>query len=106
MPVDLGTIIAIAAVLLFYLRLIILQRQKVKRFSAGQLEKKKKGVRKTAQSAASPRMEFRWPLVGLGIVITFIGAALIGITGVPAEIAAWWWVAITAGIAIMSVGIR
>jgi hypothetical protein len=111
MSFDPGTIIAIAAALLFYLRLIILQRQKVKQLSSGAKTSGKKKAKDQQQSktlaASIPRLDIYRPyLVGLGVVLVLLGAALTAAPWFDESIRTWWWFPVTIGISLMSLGIR
>lgn len=102
MPLEIGTIVAVAAALLFYLRLILLQRQRTKQLA----EDHSKGNKKT--NRVNPNANWvvikNWYLVGLGIALILAGALL---SAVPAAAAyrAYWWIPVTAGILLMTLGI-
>jgi hypothetical protein len=105
-----GAIIAIAAVLLFYLRLIILQRRKSKQASSTRksVKTKKSQNSQSFPAAAGPaRLEFHRPyLVAAGVLIIILGAALTAVPGLDERIRDWWWLPVTLGILLMSFGIR
>ncbi len=93
MKFDAGTWIAIAAVLFFYLRLIILQRQRGKSASSN-------------KTANTPGLMTNKLLLGTGAALMIIGAALSGIPGMPETFRGLWWLPVTIGIVVMSFGIR
>lgn len=100
MRFDTGTIIAISAALLFYLRMIILQRQRAKTSS----QKNAKKPKYPAQPQSMVVIRNRY-LVGLGVLLVAIGAVLSAAPSFDSSIQAWWWVPVTAGILLMSLGI-
>ena len=104
MKIDFGLAVVVLAVLVFYLRLIILQRQRVKRLAAA-AETTRKGKPKAAAtpdySIFSPRRSDR--IIGtLGIVAMIAGALLY------AHILSWepgntyWWVPAAGGVLAFS----
>jgi len=93
MPLETGTIIAVAAALLFYLRLIVLQRQR--------------GKQKTS-SPAQPQALFvirNATLVGIGILLIGLGAAMSVVPWFAPYGSTWWWVPVTLGILLMGLGV-
>ncbi len=118
MRFDAGTIVVIVAVLLFYLRLIVLQWGKSKRLR--DLEtirpKAEKGkARATASGAASRRptttdvMRFRVRNVYLTIVailLMLIGVLLNINLPLTVSIQQYWWIPMTLGIALLGYLIR
>ena len=93
MNFDVGTWIAIAAVLFFYLRLIILQRQRGKNAPSRKIP-------------VTPGLMTNKLLLGIGAVLMLIGAALSGIPGMAEAFRSLWWLPVTIGIVVMSFGIR
>jgi sterol desaturase/sphingolipid hydroxylase (fatty acid hydroxylase superfamily) len=113
MRFDYGTIIAIVAALLFYLRLIILQRQRVKRYQASRLasrpDKKKGKGSSQAAPTVSDQLGFRvysWYMVGAGLLVLIFGALVYGTSWFTPATRQYWWVAIVAGIFILNYSIR
>ena len=114
MKLDTGLIVVILAVLIFYLRMIIIQRQRVKRISAaskagsgkeGQ-SKKNRGATKTPTpppnySVLSPNRRDR--VIGIvGSILIVIGAFLYsGLNPWPAA-QAFWWIPAAGGIVAFS----
>jgi hypothetical protein len=106
-----GTFIAVAAALVFYLRLIILQRQKVKKLSSSSTANQKKSRRSANLDLPGkknfPELHFSSPyLLGLGIFTVILGAVLAGGPWFTPEMRSWWWVPVTLGIILMSLVIR
>jgi hypothetical protein len=113
MKLDYGMIITIVAVLVFYLRLIILQRQRVKRFKAIQAEaRKKQGNKKLKEIAQRPvdvQMGFRifsWPMLVIGIIVILLGAFINLSPLFPSQVRTFWWIAVVVGIFLMNYSIR
>jgi Flp pilus assembly protein TadB len=124
---DTGLIVVIGAVLLFYLRLIILQREQVKRTRQEQIQahskKSKTPAKKAKGGAEAPaakgsmgrqEMERRFGLLspkplnrviaGIGAVLILVGALLYaGVIPLPA-LQAYWWAPTAAGILAFSAG--
>lgn len=111
MDFPIGTYIAIAAVLLFYLRLIILQRQKVKASQAKSARPGKKGGRAAgrpdAWSTLRPTLVIANKLfVILGVILILLGAVVSFAAGLDPALRGGWWLLVTAGILLMGLGIR
>lgn len=108
MNIDTGTAVVVGAVLVFYLRLIILQREKAKRASqaVAQPQKKKKGKSGPAEitpqySILTESMRNRTIAI-LGVVLMVVGAFMnAGVFQVPV-IQPWWWVPTALGILAFS----
>lgn len=111
MGYDLGTIIIIVAVLVFYLRLIILQRQRIKKARV-QYAKADKKLNKKSAEGKKPELRYskmgvqirNWWLAGSGIVLIIAGAAVkfkeFTLGGFD-----FWWVPVLIGIALMGLGV-
>jgi hypothetical protein len=111
MGYDLGTIIIIVAVLVFYLRLIILQRQRIKKARV-QYAKADKKLNKKNSDSKKPEIRYskmgvqvrNWWLVGGGIVLIILGAAAkfkeFTLSGFD-----FWWIPVLIGIALMGLGV-
>lgn len=115
MEFHIGTYIAIAAVLLFYLRLIILQRQKLKNGQSKQASKqgKKNGKAKGAASSTAALNAYRPTivvanklLVFLGVALILLGALISFLSSLPTAVRDAWWLPVTVGILLMGLGIR
>ncbi|MBN2146488.1 MAG: hypothetical protein JW726_03830 [Anaerolineales bacterium] len=106
MNIDTGTAVVIGAVLIFYLRLIILQRQRAKALQQTAQAAGKKGKGKAQQapprySIISPRRLDR-VTAGVGVAAILAGVLLnVGILP-PATVQPYWWVPMAAGIVAFS----
>lgn len=101
MNFDYGTWIAIGAVLLFYLRLIILQRQKAKQASLSRAGKKKNvSTAAPGSGRTAPTLLVNRPLAIAGVLIILAGAAFAGLPALS-SLAHFWWLPVTVGIAVM-----
>ena len=115
MQIDPGLVVLIVAVLAFYLRLIILQRERTKRAvyqpkPAG----KKQGKRpaKPAQEMPAPQYSIiskdkrDWIIAGSGILLIFIGV-LLNLKVIPLPLAQnYWWLPVAIGIVAFSWGFK
>jgi hypothetical protein len=90
MKLDTGTIIAIAAALIFYLRLIIIQRHKSNQANTSQL-----GIRIVS-----------WYLLGMGLAFILLGALLTAYPLFGPAFSSYWWVILTLGILLLGLSIR
>ena len=111
MPIDFGLIIIIAAVLIFYLRLIILQRERAKRATRQSRPSGKKKGQPTEKAGAavfsilSPNKR-DWAIAGAGIVLILIGV-LANLGVIPyAWARSFWWLPVAIGIIAFSWGFR
>lgn len=104
MNIDTGTAVVIGAVLIFYLRLIILQRQRAKALQQTGQAAGKKGKAQQAPvrySIISPRRLDR-VTAGVGVAAILAGVLLnVGILP-PATVQPYWWVPMAAGIVAFS----
>lgn len=115
MNLDTGSAVVIFAVLVFYLKLIILQRERVKRLraaDAAQVKAKKK--RKTTENIppASTRYSVLSPnrrdlvIAGIGLLAIVVGV-LLNLKIIPGEVPqAYWWIPTALGIVAFSWGFR
>lgn len=109
MKFDIGTVIAVAAALIFYLRLIVLQRQKVKRMRLIQTQAGKGKTKDRAQEPARQQPGFEiasWRLVAAGIVLIVAGALVSYVDWFGAEARSLWWIPITLGILLLGFSVR
>ena len=110
MNIETGTAVVIAAVLVFYLRLIVLQRQRAKQLRSAQTPppggKKKKRAAQEAQtpprySIISPRVADR-VIASVGVLAILAGVLLnVGILPLPG-LQPYWWVPTALGIVAFS----
>jgi hypothetical protein len=111
MNIDFGTAVVVAAALFFYLRLIIIQRQKVKQAPAPSQGKGKKGPKQLAPPSLSQysilsRKPLDWIIAGIGAVAVLFGLLLkAGVLSLPG-IAPYWWLPTALGIVACSWGFR
>lgn len=104
MRLEPGTMIAVAAALLFYLRLIVVQRQRSKQIARNSTRQAKK----TALPPQVPALfVIRNPiLVGAGVLLIAVGAVISIVPAYAASFgASWWWVPVTLGILLMGLGV-
>lgn len=119
MPIDIGTVVIVAAVLIFYLRLIIIQRERAKRLRqpvppAAKGKSKKKAGKQPSAPAPDARAQFSilspnrrdWVIAGVGA-----GAVILGILfnqGILPGAAAqeYWWLPVALGIVAFSWAFR
>ena len=107
MNIETGTAVVIVAVLVFYLRLIVLQRQRAKQLrSAPPGGKNKKRAAQEAQtpprySIISPRVADR-VIASVGVLAILAGVLLnVGILPLPG-LQPYWWVPTALGIVAFS----
>ena len=109
MPVDTGTAVIIGAVLIFYLRLIIIQRERARRVrqpepAAAKGKKKGAARKKDAQRQLSilsqnPR---DWVIAAVGVIAIGAGV-LLNLHILPwAALQAIWWLPVALGIVAFS----
>lgn len=103
---DIGTIIVIIAVLLFYLRLIILQRQTAKRLNPVPVkdQKKKQSIENKPSSVwilSRNRRDWIFAVIGLGMILfgLLTRAGVIPIAQEPI-----WWIVTAVGLVPFSLG--
>jgi hypothetical protein len=113
MKIDPGLVVVIGAVLVFYLRLIILQRERIKRARQDALTVSKKHKRSQAlpqppspgfsilSQSRSDRL-----IAGVGLLAILLGlllnARFLGLTGLEA----YWWAPLAIGIIAFSWGFK
>ncbi len=113
MKLDIGLVVVVAAALVFYLRLIIIQRQRIKRLAqpAPTSGKKKKGASSKDESftkkyAILSSNRWDWIIAGIGALAVLAGLLLYGhIIPLPA-VQSYWWIPTAAGIVAFSWGFK
>jgi hypothetical protein len=115
MNLDTGRAVVILAVLVFYLRLIILQRERVKRLRAEEAAQvKAKNKRKPGKQpiAQPPRYSILSPnrrdliVAGVGLFAIVLGV-LLYLKVIPGEaLQTYWWIPTALGIVAFSWGFR
>jgi hypothetical protein len=108
MQMDFGTIIAVAAALIFYLRLIILQRHRAKQTQIDP-HKQTTSAKTGDKRGYTPPPGFQivsWYLLGMGAALILLGALMTAfpIFGQPAR--DLWWLILTVGILLLGLSIR
>jgi hypothetical protein len=111
MQMDFGTIIAVAAALIFYLRLIILQRHKANQTRSNQqsasstkYEKNSFGQRNFKPQAGMQIAS--WYLLGMGIALILLGALMTALPIFGQSARDLWWLVLTVGILLLGLSIR
>ncbi len=115
MNLDTGSAVVIFAVLVFYLRLIILQRERVKRLraaEANQIKNKKKSKAAARKPPEPARFSILSPnrrdlvIAGIGLLVIVIGV-LLKLEIIPGEsLQTYWWIPTALGIVAFSWGFR
>jgi hypothetical protein len=83
--VDVGTIVAAATAVAFYVRLVRAQKR----------------LFKGAGSQDRPSLIRRWPLFAVGTALVVAGAFVAaGVLGPAAK--PWWWIPVSAGFAVLA----
>jgi hypothetical protein len=111
MKIDPGLVVIIVAVLAFYLRLIILQRERAKRAA---FQPKPAGKKKGRPPQKMPAPQYSiiskdkrdWIIAGSGILLIFIGV-LLNLKVIPIPLAqTYWWLPVAIGIVAFSWGFK
>lgn len=110
MNIDTGLAVVIIAVLLFYLRLIMLQRERAKRLAQAPLPAKKQTKKQKSPVQADLKQRYsilstrRSDLViaGLGILFILAGILLYMAVLPLSSIQPYWWLPTAAGIVAFS----
>ncbi len=102
MKLDTGTIIVIAMVLLFYLRLIIIQWGKADHYNRA----KSKGKKSPPQNYAALQLKFNWVLIGIGAGLIILAAVMKGTGLFGLWLEENWWIFASTGIFVFGMGIR
>ena len=99
MKMDTGMVIVVGMVLLFYLRLIVIQWGKANRFNRN--KKLSKGG-----NYDNLKFRFNWILLGLGAAIIILGILITATTWFGPWFKSNWWIFVSVGILIFGMGIR
>jgi hypothetical protein len=111
MKIDPGMAVIIVAVLAFYLRLILLQRQRARQAA---YQPKPAGKKKGKPQKKTPAPDYSiisknkrdWIIAGAGILLIFIGV-LLNLRVIPIPLAQnYWWLPVAIGIVAFSWGFK
>ncbi len=113
MNIDTGLAVVIIAVLVFYLRLIILQRERVRQASrALESNTDKKNKRRTSAAVSAPRYSILsskrrdWVIAGIGVVLIVLGVLAYSRIGAFTTFQPYWWIPTSIGIVAFSWAFR
>lgn len=107
MNLDTGLAVVILAILIFYLRLIALQRERARRTAAQLAARGKKGKGKGRAPQSTPRYSILsqnrrdWVIAGTGMLAIVLGMLLNAGVLLPA-VQSYWWVPTALGIIAFS----
>ncbi len=107
MNLNTGQAVVIAAVLIFYLRLILLQRQRIKQIRQAEAANQPK-KNKQKQAIAPPRYSLLSPnrrdrvIGGVGVVLIILGVLYYAKVLPPAILQTYWWLPLALGIVAFS----
>jgi len=107
MTLNAPTIITIVFVLLFYLRLMVIQWGYAKKarssYQKAQSAPKKGSATKGSDGTFSPQIHVTsWYLVGAGVVLIVLGAVLQLVNGLSDTIRGLWWIPLNLGILLFT----
>jgi ABC-type Fe3+ transport system permease subunit len=114
MNFDTGTIITIVAVLLFYFRLIILQRQRIKKAQYQYAQVSSKNAKKKNSKDKNPEVRYSrlgvqiknwWVVAGAIVLITF-GAVVVGTHFLGTALSTFWWIPTVIGIGLFAIDLK
>jgi ABC-type Fe3+ transport system permease subunit len=114
MNFDAGTIITIVCVLLFYLRLTILQRQRIKKAQYQYAAVAQKNSKKKKNADKKPEIKYahlgvhlrNWWMVGGAIILITFGAVIAAIRFLGPSLSTFWWIPLNLGIALFAFAIK
>ncbi len=95
--VNPGVIVAAAAAVFFYVRLVRAQRDMLRRLPRAAQE----------GAVAPPRLLRSWPLFWLGMALVVLGAfAAAGtLAGIQPDVKGWWWVPVAVGFGVLALSV-
>jgi uncharacterized membrane protein len=99
MKMDTGMMIVVGMVLLFYLRLIVIQWGKANRFNSN------KGNSKSG-NYNNLKFRFNWLLLGTGAAIIILGILMTATAWFGPWFENYWWLFVSVGIFVFGMGIR
>jgi ABC-type Fe3+ transport system permease subunit len=114
MNFDTGTIITIVCVLLFYLRLTIIQRQRVKKAQYQYATVSQKNSKKKNNSPKKPEVKYQrlgvhirnWLLVVAALILITFGAVIAATHFLGPNLSTYWWIPVNMGIGLFALGIN
>jgi len=114
MNLDFGTIITIAAVLLFYMRLIVLQRQRIKRAQYQYAQVSSKNSKSKTGGDKKPELNYSrlgvqirsWWMVGGALILITFGALVAGTKFLGPSLSTFWYIPVILGIALFTFGVK
>ena len=114
MNLDTGTIITIVFVLLFYLRLIIIQRKRIQKAQYQYARVEKKNSKKKNNSNKKPEIKYsrlgihirNWWMVGGALVLITFGAVVAATRFLGPTWSGLWWIPVNLGIILFAIGIN
>ncbi len=112
MTFDTGTIITIVCVLLFYLRLIVIQRHRVQTQSINRpgekkLAKSRRRKSKTDCHLCRLGIQIRsWWLVGMALALIVFGAVIVAAQLLGPVYSAYYWIPLNIGIIIFALAVK
>jgi hypothetical protein len=114
MKYDTGTIVTIVFSLLFYLRLIVIQRQRIKKAKFQYAHVANKGSKKKSTSEKNPQVNYdrlgihirSWWLVAAAIIVISFGAVVAKTQFLGPTLSNLWWIPVNLGIVVFALGIN
>jgi ABC-type Fe3+ transport system permease subunit len=114
MNFDTGTIVTLVCVLLFYLRLIIIQRQRIKQAQHQYAQVAKKNSQNKKSSSKKPEVRYNrlgihirnWWLVGGAIALITFGAVIAATLFLGPALSKLWWIPLNIGIGLFALAVN
>lgn len=114
MTFDAGTIVTIVCVLLFYLRLTVLQRQRIKSAQYQYAAVAQQNSKKKKNSGKKPEVKYarlgvhirNWWYVGGALILITFGAVIAATRFLGPTLSSYWWIPLNLGIALFALGIK
>jgi hypothetical protein len=114
MKYDVGTIVTVVCVLLFYLRLIVIQRHRVKTARYQYAEVEKKNAKKKGKANQKPELNYarlgihirNWWLVALALTLITFGAVVTATQILGPTLSNLWWIPVNVGVGIFAFSVN